>query len=350
MANRRYDVVVVGTGVMGAATSWALATKGRSVLALERFQIGHKRGSSHGTSRIFRFSYPDPGYVAMAQESLPLWRSLESETGRSVLVTTGGIDLGKNVGQHVDALAACDARFEVLSSDEARRRWDFAAFADGNEVLFQPDAGIVLAHEAWSAFAEQAQAGGVETRSGVRVIGLEERPDRVVVRTEGEVFEASGVVVTSGAWAKDLLSTAGIALETVPTRETIAYFESEGEGPMPSIVDWGDPSVYALATERPHRIKLGEHHAGPTTDPEEEGAPDEASVARLRRWVERSLPGARPEPLAAETCIYTNTPDEGFVLERHGRIVVGSPCSGHGFKFAPLIGRRLATLASETTG
>ena len=113
------------------------------------------------------------------------------------------------------------------------------------------------------------------------------------------------------------------------------------------MVDWGDPSVYALATHQAGLIKVGEHHAGPETDPDEEGRPDPGSVSRLEAWVAERLPSARPRSVTAETCIYTNTSDEGFVLERHGRIVVGSPCSGHGFKFAPLIGRRLAELAVD---
>jgi sarcosine oxidase len=347
MSNRRYDVVVVGTGIMGAATSWALGGTDKRVLSLERFSVGHKNGSSHGTSRIFRFSYPDQNYVAMAQESLPLWRSLESESGRELLVTTGGIDLGKDVRAHVAALAACDARFEVLSPTEARRRWDFAAFPGADEVLFQSDAGVILASKAWSAFAARATAGGVDLRTSERVIGLKERADHVEVRTDAELYEAASVVVTAGAWARDLLAMAGIELETVPTRETIAYFDSGRVDVMPSIVDWGDPSVYALATDVRDRIKLGEHHAGPATDPDRQGTPDEASVARLQRWIKRNLPAAPAEPLGSETCIYTNTAGEDFVLERHGRIVIGSPCSGHGFKFAPLIGRSLAALASE---
>jgi sarcosine oxidase len=115
---------------------------------------------------------------------------------------------------------------------------------------------------------------------------------------------------------------------------------------MPSIVDWSAPTVYALATDVPGHIKVGEHHAGPVTDPDEPGLVDASSVERLEGWVRKHVPSSAGRAVATETCIYTNTPDESFVIERHGNIVVGSPCSGHGFKFAPVIGRRLAALAT----
>ncbi|MDQ4065455.1 MAG: FAD-dependent oxidoreductase, partial [Actinomycetota bacterium] len=161
------------------------------------------------------------------------------------------------------------------------------------------------------------------------------------VNTEARTEEVDAIVVTAGGWAQKLLARAGIELDVKPTRETVAYFQMAGV--PPTYVDWGDPSVYALA-DPGHGIKVGEHIAGPRTDADEEGAPNLESVERLSAWVTERFPTADPQPWHAETCIYTNTPDEHFVLQRHGSIVVGSPCSGHGFKFAPLIGERLADL------
>jgi glycine/D-amino acid oxidase-like deaminating enzyme len=166
----------------------------------------------------------------------------------------------------------------------------------------------------------------------------------VSVRAGGETIAADVAVVTAGAWSKSLLSPLGIDLPTRPTRETVAYFDFD-EPRLTTIVEWGDPSIYALPSG-PGVVKIGEHVAGPTTDPDDEGLADERSVARLAGWIARRLPQASPEPRYAETCIYTNTPDASFVLERHGNVVVGSPCSGHGFKFAPWIGRHLAKLAT----
>jgi sarcosine oxidase len=131
-------------------------------------------------------------------------------------------------------------------------------------------------------------------------------------------------------------------LEAKPTRETVAYFPGDFE--PPTLVDWGDPSVYALPDGR-RGLKVAEHIAGPFTDPDRTGEVDQASVSRVSAWVAARYPDIDHRPMGAETCIYTNTPDGHFVLERHGNIVVGSACSGHGFKFAPLIGERLADLA-----
>ena len=148
-------------------------------------------------------------------------------------------------------------------------------------------------------------------------------------------------MVTAGAWARDLLATIDIELDVLPTRETVAYFRTSIPE-VPVLVAWSDPAFYALPT--PLGIKAGHHIAGPAADPNQERGPDAAAVNLLSEGVAARFAGVDPEPQLAETCFYTNTPDEHFVMERYGPVVVGSPCSGHGFKFAPLIGRRLAEL------
>jgi sarcosine oxidase len=339
-----YDVIVVGAGVMGSATARALARRGRSVLLLEQFVIKHKRGSSHGTSRIFRYSYPDPRYVAMAMQAALLWRELEGECGRPLLTTTGGLDRGKALGDHADALKRNDAPFEVIEGREATRRWGAPRLPDSDLLLYQPNGGVVAAEDAWTALVQGADRFGAEIREAARVTAVAQDENRAVARGGYRDLDAGAVVVTAGAWAKPLLATAGIDLDVRPTRETVAYFDHDG--PVPTFVEWSHPAIYSLPG-RDNALKVGEHIAGPTTDPDEEGGIDEASLARLREWVSRRFPKASTSPRFAETCLYTNTPDEHFVLERHGRIVVGSPCSGHGFKFAPYIGEELANLADE---
>jgi sarcosine oxidase len=258
---------------------------------------------------------------------------------------TGGLDFGKDLDLHVEALAACDADHEVLDGAELMRRWPFFALDPGERVLYQPDGGISLADEAWHGFYDSAVRNGADMRQGVQVTSLEPHADGVrVVTTDGELH-AGVAVVTAGAWARGLLEPAGIRLDTIPTRETVAFFAMEEAQDIPSIVDWGDPAVYALASPTPAGLKVGMHHAGPSTDPDRAGEPSDETVKSVSAWVRTRFPTADPRPLAVDTCIYTNTPDEDFVLERHGDIVVGSPCSGHGFKFAPLIGEQLAALA-----
>jgi glycine/D-amino acid oxidase-like deaminating enzyme len=197
---------------------------------------------------------------------------------------------------------------------------------------------VIAADAAVAAFVASARAAGAEVREGARVSGLEQG----AVVLGDERIEAGNVVVTAGGWARDLLATAGIDLPVRPTRETVSYFALDDD--VPTLCDWGHPTVYALPSPG-HGLKAGEHIAGPTTDPDEEGTINEESIARVATWVRERFPNADPTPSHSETCIYTNTEDEHFILERHDNIVVGSACSGHGFKFAPLIGKRLAGLA-----
>ena len=337
-----HDVIVVGAGVMGSATARALSARGLNVALLEQFNIGHSRGSSHGRARIFRFSYPDPHYVGMAMEALELWRALEKEAGRDILTTTGGLDGGKRLDEHVAALAENGAAYEVFGAEEVTRRWPFMRLPEGQQILYQPDAGVVAADVAWSSFVDTARSNGTDLYEGGRVIGISDRSDGVEVATELRTFAAPVVVVTAGSWARRLLEPLGITLETKATRETVAFYKFDD--PMPTFVDWGDPSVYALPSPG-QGLKVGEHIAGPVADPDDDGSVNDESVERLTAWVNERYPSAAPSPHHAETCLYTVTPDEHFVLERHGNVVVGSPCSGHGFKFAPLIGERLAGLA-----
>ena len=342
---KRGSVVVVGAGVMGCATARALVRRGLRVTLVEQFHVGHNRGSSHGSSRIFRFSYPDARYVAMAMLSLPLWRELEREVDEPLMQTTGGLDRGPELADNVEALRSCGAPLELVDVAQARVRWPQLELPGEGVVLYQPDAGIALADRAVKAFARSFDAAGGVTREGVAAVSIEPSARGVHVDTSAGGFDVDAVVVTAGAWVNELLEPLGLDLPVRPTRETVAYFEYDGP-PFPTLVEWGEPPVYALLAPG-YGLKAGEHEAGPTTDPDAQGIVNEGSVERLTRWVGDRFPGASPKPVYSETCLYTNTPDDHFILKRVGRIVVGSPCSGHGFKFAPLIGEQLADLAEE---
>jgi sarcosine oxidase len=175
------------------------------------------------------------------------------------------------------------------------------------------------------------------------------------VVTTGGALDAEAVVVTGGAWSRPLLASAGVELEVTVTRETAAYFELSGPRLPTALIDWRptDADAWGLARPGPpYALPAGEgllkaalHGAGPEADPDRAGQPDEASIRFLTEWTARTFGLARAKPVRVETCLYTSTSDERFVLERHGSVVVGSACSGHGFKFAPAIGKRLASLA-----
>jgi sarcosine oxidase len=328
------EVAVVGAGVMGLATARALAQAGRDVVVLEQFAPGNDRGSSHGGSRIIRLSYPDVRWVRLAQESYPLWRELEAEGGRALLELHGTLDLG-GWGANRDALAACGIGFEVLDGAELASRFPIR-LESGTTGLFQEDGGIVYADRALAALLGSARANGAVVRESVRVEALEEEADSVTVAG----MRARAVVVTAGAWAPTLFG-----VDATPTRETVSYFPLAE--PVPSVIDWsaGPEQRYALVAPVA-RLKAGLHQAGPVVDPDEPGGPDRSIADRTAAWVSRRFPDAG-DAVSLETCLYTTRTRDEFLLERRGRVVLGSPCSGHGFKFAPAIGKRLAALADE---
>ena len=357
---RDADIVVVGAGITGVATARALAQAGRGVVLVEQFGLGHDRGSSHGASRIFRLSYPDPHYVRLAQGALQSWRELEAEAGERLIVRTGGLDFGSIAVANARALAACGVDHELLTGAQVADRWPIAAERD-EPALYHPDGGTTLADRAYAALLASAVAAGAVVLDHRRVAEIEPGAGSVRVTTDGDEITARACVVAAGAWVRTLLAGAAIELPVVPTRETVTYFDIPDPLALPPIVDDAVPDAAEHGLLRPGLInyalaapgvglKAGLHHAGPPADPDEPGVPDPAVVRWVSAWAARRYPELDPEPVASETCLYTNTADESFVLDRHGRIVVASACSGHGFKFAPAFGRTLAALARDAAG
>jgi sarcosine oxidase len=354
---RDADIVVVGAGIAGVATARALAAHPGSVLLLEQFRLGHARGSSHGTSRIFRLNYPDERFVRMAVAADAAWRELESTSGERLIDRLGCLDLGPTVQENARALAACGVRYEQLSAEEVAARWPLR-LEPGETAVFQPDGGVTFADRAHAALIGEARDRGVEVRDETPVRALAVDRGAVTLSLDRGELRARAVVVTGGAWAAGLLAGAGIELPVVPTRETVVYVDVPGAERLPPVIDSGrlpvkgeggiarvGQSAFSLAAPG-KGLKAGLHHAGPAADPDAEALPDESIASWTAGWVAARFADAG-ETLGAETCLYTNTSDEEFVIERHGRVVVGSACSGHGFKFAPIVGRTLAALARE---
>jgi sarcosine oxidase len=319
-------IAVVGAGINGLAAAAALARDGHEVVVHEQYELEHKSGSSHGRSRIFRLSYPEQHWVELAKEAHEGWRALEEETGERLIEYTGLLELGET---SEEALDACGVPWEALEPEAVALR--FGIHTD-ERALLQPEAGISLADVARRALAGVARKHGATFSERSRVDSL-------------AAMDADIVVVTAGGWATPLLAAEGIALDVVVTRETVVYFGLDR--PVPSIIEYDrgpGEGMYSLR-DPVHGLKAGAHIAGRAADPDDVGEPDPALVQATVEWVRERFPEAGA-PVASETCLYTTTPDHSFVLERHGRIVVGSACSGHGFKFAPAVGTRLAALAT----
>jgi sarcosine oxidase len=345
-----FDVIVVGAGAMGTATARSLAERGRSVLLLERFEIGHARGSSGGPTRIFRLSYDHPDYVRMARSALAEWRELEARAGEPLLITTGGLDVGEGARSNAAALEAAGERFEYLSAEAITERWPGLRLPPGTEAFVQEDGGVCMAERTVRAQARLAEEGGATILSGTTVEVIHVTGTGAEARTPDSTYRADVVVLTAGAWAVPLLVGAGHPLPLVPSLEQVTYFELEEPSPLPTVIDWtidGAHTPYVVPhPEEPGAFKVAVHRSGPSVDADARSfEPDPARVAAVTAYAADRFAPHHATGIT-DTCLYTNTPDEDFVLDRRGPLVVGSACSGHGFKFTPLIGRILADLAT----
>lgn len=342
------EVVIVGGGVMGAAAAWQLAKRGDNVTVIEQFADGHERGSSHGASRIFRLGYPDPFWVRLGCEALAVWHELERDAGVGLIVQTGSVDHGDatGVGAVVAALDAEGVPIEWLTPQVAQDRWPGMRF-DGS-VVFQAGGGRIASGAARMAMIEQAQRHGAQLRWDEPVRAIEPSDDRARVVLDHDVLDADVVVVAAGAWVAPLLD--GL-VELPPmriTQESVFHFAPrESPSWWPSLIHHHeDATIYGLETPGVG-VKLAEHHTGPVVDPDtRDGLVDPGSRERIVQFVEQLMPGLVPVPVDEVTCLYTTTPTQDFLIDRVGSIVVASPCSGHGFKFAPLVGSMIADVVS----
>jgi len=339
---------------MGAATAWWLTRQGRRVTLLEQYEAGHDRGSSHGRARIFRLAYRDAKHVALARRAQELWRVLSDESGAQLLEVTGGLDHGP-AAAIADLHQALDDHGVVsqeLSPEEARDRWPGMRFDEA--VLHQREAGRLNADA--TVLALHGLLGESDVRYGVRALEVRDVSGGVEVETTAGTVTADVVVLAAGAWVPSLTASLPFASELPAfrvTQEQPGYFRVPGDTAYLSFLHHRDAGerrlgfgAYGMCS--PDRgLKVGLHGAGPEADPDDRPALSEESVRRLRDYVTEWFPGAEPEPLHVDSCLYTSTPDEQFVLRRWGNVVVCSPCSGHGFKFVPAIGELVAGLAVQ---
>lgn len=356
-----FDAIVVGVGGMGSAAVHHLATKGRRVLGLERFDIPHDQGSSHGVNRIFRLAYyEDPSYVPLMRRSLELWRRLETEAGEQLVHVTGSIDAGPEDDQvFAGSLESCRIHglaHEVLDGDELARRFPGYRLPGSHRALLQPEGGFVLAERAVVAHVVAAQRAGAEVRARERVRTWNPTAGGGVrVETERGVYEAETLVVTAGPWVAELVPTLS-GMVTVE-RQVLGWFQPR----RPALFTPERFPVFNLGVEEGRYygfpvfgvpgFKIGRyHHLGETVDPDrvdrQVGASDEEV---LRRAVTRYFPDADGPTMTLKTCLFTNSPDEHFVVDRvpgHPQVVVAAGFSGHGFKFAAAVGEALADLAT----
>ena len=347
-----YDVIVVGCGGAGAATTWWLANTGFRVLAIDRFEAHHTRGSSHGRERIVRLAYGDAVYVSLAKQALQMWHELDASVDETLLRIVGGVDTGfaEELDQVARGCAGAGVPYEWLDPTAARRAFPGLRF-DGRALL-QRDAGCVDAHAATDAFERSAVANGAVIRRPELMTGIDETSDRVEVGTDRATYRADSVVVTTGAWAAHTLAGRAPLPPITVTQEQVGFFrpkrDRDSTFTFPTFIDRRETSCYGLPTPS-GLVKIAEHYTGPIVDPDTRtGELEPRTWHRLLDWVRDNVPGVEPEPVEYSTCLYASAPDEDFVIDRRGRITVGVGLGGHGFKFLPILGRRIAEIATGT--
>lgn len=357
-----YDVIVIGVGGMGSAACWHLARRGVRVLGLERFDIPHAMGSSHGFNRIIRLAYfEDPSYVPLLRRAYENWRELEGRFGEQLLFITGSIDAGPAGSTMVEgSLAACrahDLPHRVLTGRELHELAPGYELPATHRAVLQPDGGFVSAERAIVAHVGLAQAAGAEIRAREPVLGWEPTAAGVRVTTERGTYEAGRLVLSAGAWMGEFVP----ALRTVavPERQVLGWFQPT----EPALfaperfpvfnMEVEEGKFYGFPVWHVPGFKIGRWHhlgeAGPADALSREAGPRDEEA--LRPCMRRYFPKADGATMALRACFFTNTPDEHFVIDTLPdlpQVVVASPCSGHGYKFCSVVGEILADLA--TTG
>ena len=351
---RAYDAIVVGLGAMGSAALRALSRRGWRVLGLDRFAPPHDRGSSHGQSRIIREAYfEDPSYVPLVRRAYLLWEELERESGRKLLLPTGGLMIGPPDGVLV-AGALRSARehglaHECLDAIAMRKR--FPIFHAGDEVVgvWEPRAGVLSPEASIEAFLTTARRHGAEVRVNEPALSWSAGETGVRVTTAGGRYTAGQLVLCAGAWIPGLLRD--LALPLAVERVVQLWFDPATKADAGAFAPERCP-VWIWEHERDRflygfpiserGIKLARHHEGEPADPDHvRREVSEREVADVRTLIARCVPAAGGPLRGAAVCLYTNTPDSHFVVDQHPRhpaVLIVSACSGHGFKFAPVVG------------
>jgi sarcosine oxidase len=367
MADRsadHWDAVVVGLGALGSAAAMHLSRGGLRVLGLERFELGHKRGASHDTSRILRHSYHTPGYVRLTQEAYADWVDLERWSGEQLVTVVGGLDLfpadpAIPMEDYTASLDEVGIVHELLDVAEMGRRWPQFSLPGGTIGLYQDRGAVVPAGRGTALMQKLAAAAGAELRGSARVLSVVDGPSGVTVSKESETLVADRVVVCADAWTNEVLAGLDVHVPLETTLEQATYFAPERPGSfaphhLPLWIWMDNPSYYGFPCYGEPTVKAAQDCGGPvidTSDPESRTSePDPAMLRRLASFMASVLPESG-QPVRSIRCQYTLTPDRDFVLAPvpgHESVVVGLGAA-HGFKFAPTFGRLLAELATAGT-
>ena len=354
----RYDAIVVGLGAMGSTVAFEVARRGKRVLGIDRFEPPHTMGSTHGKSRIIREAYfEDPGYVPLVARAFEKWGEIESLSGRRIFERTGGLMLGPPDGRLVSgALASAKEhrlQHEVLDARQVMARVPgLRAMADMIGVV-EPRAGVLQPEVAVTACLELARKFGATIATNERVVGWEQRDRGLRVTTEQRAYECERLIIAAGAWTSALVPDLGVHLSV--ERQVQHWFRPAAPMRTPIIMcEYAPGRFWYSIPDRGEGIKVAIHHEGSTVDPETvDRTVGAEEVAYVRALLRTYMPAADGPLIESSVCLYTNTPDERFLVGRHPahpNVEIVSACSGHGFKFASAIGEIVAERVTSSSG
>ncbi|WP_298858821.1 N-methyl-L-tryptophan oxidase [uncultured Gimesia sp.] len=359
------DYLVLGLGGMGSSALYHLSKRGLNVLGMEQFGVAHDRGSSHGDTRIIRKAYFEhPNYIPLLQRAYELWRELEQESGKSLFNPCGLMVAGPPDGEVIQGVHQASRLYDVsvenISTMDVTDRFPGFQIPPGFEVTYEPEAGFLFVEECVRTQIKCALSQGAEVNLNEKINSVVIHDQSIEVRTDTQHYSASGMIVTAGAWSSSCLQELNLPLEVVRkllfwnrVKQPVYNLDSGNGGfffDMPYGEFYGFPSLDGKT------IKLAEHTGGETVvDPgklNRELMADDATL--VSRFINEVMSELEPIPKRHATCMYTRTPDGHFIVDRHSRnpaVVYGAGFSGHGFKFASVIGEILADLATQgTTG
>ena len=358
-----FEVIVAGLGAMGSAAVHHLAARGRRVLGLDRFQPPHQFGSSHGLTRIIREAYFEhPLYVPLIQRAYELWAELESKSGRSLLQPTGGLMIGPRDGVLVSGAerSAREHRLthKILSAEETRRQFPALNPAENMTAVWEPRAGILFPERIIQTHLELAAQNGAALRFNDPALRWEPRGDGVRVFTATHAYDARRLLLSAGAWMSSLVPD--LKLPLTVERQVLFWFEPSAQAELfqPArcpvhLWEYATHQFFYGFPDLGDGVKVALHHQGEITSPDlvrrEVG---EKEIAAMRKLLRRFVPHAEGRLKSTAVCVYTNTPDEHFILDHHPvhrQVLITSPCSGHGFKFSSVVGELAATLLEDQT-
>jgi sarcosine oxidase len=360
MSKPQSDVIVLGLGGMGAATAFHLAARGKSVIGIDRYQPGHRYGSSHGKTRIIREAYFEaPEYVPLVRRAYQLWRELENDSRQSLLSIHGLLTMGKPESELVAGVLKSSEMYgiacESFDRSQIMQRFPGAVPSEDMVGVYEPTGGLLDPEKCIDVHLKLARDHGASIRDGERVTGWKSTGTGVEVVTDQDTYRAEQLVVTAGPWTGRILNDLELPLEC--WRVFFAHYDSvKRDYYTPDtfpITLWDTPtgSYYAIPYLPGQGMKVGRHDSGEVVDPETmKRTVDVAELRNQTETIERYMPGSTGRVLEAETCIYTVTPDHHFIIDRHPEYEnVSFACgfSGHGYKFASVVGEIMADLSEN---